>query len=66
MWIIEPWSMCGVSLRGDTKIVSCSELFFSERAEEVDFILAGWLPLIVALKCALEMRLDVYIECLWL
>ena len=50
------------SLRGDAKIIPRSELLFGQSTEEVDFILVRSFPLVVTLKGALEVSLDVHIE----
>ena len=41
-------------------------LFFGQRAEESYLLRARWFPLIVGLEGALEVRLDIHIESLWL
>ena len=50
------------SLGGDAELHVCLALLLSQRAEEADLLLAGWLPLVVRLEGGLEVRLDVDIE----
>lgn len=52
------------SLGRDTELHVCLLLLLRESAEEINLLLAGWLPLIVRLESALKVRLDVHIECL--
>ena len=39
-------------------------LFLGELAEELDLLFARRFPIIVRLECALEVRLNVHVECL--
>ena len=41
-------------------------LFFGERAEEIDFVLTGRLPLVAGLERVFEVLLDVDVEGRWL
>ena len=50
------------SLGGDSELCLGFLLLFSERTEECNLLRARRLPLIVRLKGALEVRLDVHIE----
>ena len=52
------------SLGGNAELCLGFLLLFGQRAEEGNLLCAGWLPLIVRLKCALQVRLDVHIESL--
>ena len=52
------------SLCRDTELRLGFLLLFGQCAEECNLFCAGRLPLVVRLKCALEMRLDVHIESL--
>lgn len=56
------WSSFG----GDAELDIGFLLFLGERAEEINLLFAGRLPLVVGLKSALEMRFDVHVERLWL
>ena len=50
------------SLGGDAELDVGLGLLLRERAEEINLFLAGRLPLVVRLKRALQVRLDVHVE----
>ena len=54
----------GPSLGRDSQLFVSLLLLFGQCAEEADFLLARWLPLVVRFECALEMGLNIDIECL--
>ena len=54
----------GRSLRRDAKGIPRPELLLCQRAEEIDFIFARGLPLVVPLEGTLKVRLDVDVESL--
>ena len=54
------------SLGSNAKLVALSLLLFSKLSEEIYLVLGWGLPLIVALECALQVSLNIHIECLGL
>ena len=54
------------SLGRHAELCTCLVLFFGERAEEIDFVLTGRLPLVAGLERVFEVLLDVDVEGLWL
>ena len=52
------------SLGSDAKLIALKLLLFSKLTEEIYLVFAWRLPLVIALKCALQMRFNIHIECL--
>lgn len=55
-----------LSLRRNAQLRLGFLLLFGQCAEECDLFCAGRFPLVIRLKCALEMRFDIDVEGLWL